>query len=73
MEFSRTLQIKKKKASKEGRGPLGGSSGVSLGSPGRLLGAPETSKASKSDAKSLSDANLSSQLAFGALKINDFH
>ena len=37
------------------------------------LGVPETSRASKSDAKSLSDANLSSQLAFGALKINDFH
>ena len=36
------------------------------------LGVQETSGASKSDAKSLSDANLSSQLAFGALKINDF-
>ena len=33
---------------------------------------PETSRASKSDAKSLSDANLNSQLAFGASKINDF-
>ena len=30
------------------------------------LGVPETSRASKSDAKSLFDANLSSQLAFGA-------
>ena len=37
------------------------------------LGVQETSRASKSDAKSLSDANLSSQLAFGALKINEFH
>ena len=37
------------------------------------LGVQETSRASKSDAKSLSDANLSSQLAFGASKINDFH
>ena len=37
------------------------------------LGAPETSRVSKSDAKSLFDANLSSQLAFGASKINDFH
>ena len=37
------------------------------------LGVPETSRASKSDAKSLFDANLSSQLAFGASKINDFH
>ena len=36
------------------------------------LGVQETSRASKSDAKSLSDANLSSQLAFGASKINDF-
>ena len=38
-----------------------------------LLGVQETSGASKSDAKSLSDANLSSQFAFGASKINDFH
>mgnify|MGYP005752369547 CR=1 FL=1 len=37
------------------------------------LGVPETSRASKSDAKSLSDANLSPQLAFGNSKINDFH
>ena len=37
------------------------------------LGVRETSRASKSDAKSLSDANLSSQLAFGASKINDVH
>ena len=37
------------------------------------LGVPETSRASKSDAKSLFDANLSSQLAFGASKINDVH
>ena len=37
------------------------------------LGAPETSRASKSDAKSLFDANLSSKLALGALKNNDFH
>ena len=37
------------------------------------LGVQETSRASKSDAKSLSDANLSSQLAFGAWEINDFH
>ena len=37
------------------------------------LGVQETSRASKSDAKSLSDANLSSQLVFGADKINDFH
>ena len=37
------------------------------------LGVPETFRASKSDAKSLSDANLNSQLAFGASKINDFH
>ena len=37
------------------------------------LGVQEPSRASKSDAKSLSDANLSSQLAFGALKIYDFH
>ena len=37
------------------------------------LGVQETSRASKSDAKSLSDANLSSQLAFGASKINDVH
>ena len=36
------------------------------------LGVPETSRASKSDAKSLSDANLSSQLAFGASKTNGF-
>ena len=36
------------------------------------LGVQETSRASKSDAKSLSDANLSSQLAFGASKINGF-
>ena len=38
-----------------------------------LLGVQETSRASKSDAKSLSDATLSSQLAYGASKINDFH
>ena len=37
--------------------------------PWSPLGAPETSKALKSDAKSLFDANLSSQLAFGAAKI----
>ena len=37
------------------------------------LGVPETSRASKSDAKSLFDANLSSQLAFGAWEIKDFH
>ena len=37
------------------------------------LGVQETSRASKSDAKSLSDANLNSQFAFGALKINVFH
>ena len=37
------------------------------------LGVQETSRASKSDAKSLSDANLSSHLAFGASQINDFH
>ena len=36
-------------------------------------GVPETSGASKSDAKSLSDANLKSQLAFGTSKNNDFH
>ena len=36
------------------------------------LGVQETSRASKSDAKSLSDANLSSQLAFGASKTIDF-
>ena len=36
------------------------------------LGVPETSRVSKSDAKSLYDANLSSQLAFGAWEINDF-
>ena len=36
------------------------------------LGVQETSRASKSDAKSLFDANLSSQLAFGASKINGF-
>ena len=36
------------------------------------LGVQETSRASKSDAKSLSDANLSSQLAFGASKTNGF-
>ena len=37
------------------------------------LGVQETSRASKSDAKSLSDANLSSQLAFGISKIDDFY
>ena len=37
------------------------------------LGVQETSRTSKSDAKSLSDANMSSQLAFEASKINDFH
>jgi len=37
------------------------------------LGVQETSRASKSDAKSLADENLSSKLAFGASKINDFH
>ena len=37
-----------------------------------LHGVPQTSRASKSDAKSLFDANLSSQLAFGALRIIDF-
>ena len=37
------------------------------------LGVQETSRASKSDAKSLFDANLNSQVAFGSSKINDFH
>ena len=36
------------------------------------LGVQENSRASKSDAKSLFDANLSSQLAFGAWESNDF-
>ena len=37
------------------------------------LGAPETSRASTSDVKSLFDANLSSQLDFEAANINDLH
>ena len=46
---------------------------TSLGLSSSPLGVPETSRASKSDAKSLFDANLSSQLAFGAWEIKDFH
>ena len=34
---------------------------------------PGDLQTSESDAKSLSDANLSSKLAFGASQINDFH
>ena len=40
-----------------------------LGLPWSPFGVPATSRASKSDGKSLFDANLSSQLAFGAPKI----
>ena len=46
---------------------------TSLRLPWSPLGVLETSRASKSDAKNLFDANLSSQLAFRASKINDFH
>ena len=54
--------------------------GASWGLLGSFLGlswfpfvAPATSRASKSDVKSLLDANLSSHLVFGSRKINDLH
>ena len=43
--------------------------GSFVGLPWCPFGVPATSRASKSDVKNLFDANLSSQLAFGAPKI----